>query len=416
MQSSPNRRSFVKTSLATTVSLTFSGLIWASGEEGVTTVATTVWIPDETTAATTQSTSTWNPDETNPTTLELTTTWNPDETTASTIVATLDPNAISLHKVDEFEVDPITSLPVDTGDPSPTIIPKKDGFITITKNGQNLYHYELAWVAFVYHSLSDNPNRPQPANPPPSDTRSASDCMVCSAGYNIMLILKEAPADDGGPGDPNVGFIVNAALQALTIPGEPGNNKFIEVMGNLNLPPDGFSSFVIKGISVQAVTGWDYKKQANGPLVQVTQAPGRSWSSQSGIYLAISTSWDPIVCSENLTASWDIALTFENFPYAEIRWFLGQAVEAAIANNQLAAGGEIKIKLPVLNNIRVSRHQNAKAFLLYPNEFRGSCPVQFPDNADLQVLEGVLESPDDEPPADDPISPHDAAFPWFPYV
>jgi hypothetical protein len=93
-----NRRSFVKKSLATSMTFTFGGLIRAHGEEGgsttyATTVATTedttVQNPDETTVASTEATTdsggttTWDPDMTTLGTLPPEeTTWNPDETTA----------------------------------------------------------------------------------------------------------------------------------------------------------------------------------------------------------------------------------------------------------------------------------------------------------------------------------------------
>lgn len=83
---SENRRSFVKKTLATTITISFAGLIRAHGE-GTT---GTTWNPDETTAVTTDSggTTTWNPDETTNVTTGSgdTTTWNPDETSIYTDV------------------------------------------------------------------------------------------------------------------------------------------------------------------------------------------------------------------------------------------------------------------------------------------------------------------------------------------
>src|SRR5512134_1244852 len=74
-----NRRSFVKKSLATSVSISFTGLIRAHGESGG---GTTTWSPEENTNETTDSggTTTWNPDEY---TFDSgdSTTWNPDEST-----------------------------------------------------------------------------------------------------------------------------------------------------------------------------------------------------------------------------------------------------------------------------------------------------------------------------------------------
>jgi hypothetical protein len=95
---SEDRRSFVKKSLATSMTFTFVGLIKAHGEEAG---GTTTWNPEESTAETSDSggTTTWNPDgstvettdggpttwDPDASTMETTdfesTTWNPDETT-----------------------------------------------------------------------------------------------------------------------------------------------------------------------------------------------------------------------------------------------------------------------------------------------------------------------------------------------
>lgn len=81
--SSENRRSFVKKTLATTVTISFAGLIRAHGEESG---GTTTWNPDAATFETTDSggTTTWNPDI--PTSGDGLTTWNPDQTSSTTEV------------------------------------------------------------------------------------------------------------------------------------------------------------------------------------------------------------------------------------------------------------------------------------------------------------------------------------------
>lgn len=86
-----NRRSFVKKSLATSMTFTFSGLIRAHGDEGGDTTYATTSNPEETTFATTDSggITTYNPDET--TVAEETTTWNPEDTTiVSTPTSTIE--------------------------------------------------------------------------------------------------------------------------------------------------------------------------------------------------------------------------------------------------------------------------------------------------------------------------------------
>lgn len=98
-----NRRSFVKKSLATSMTFTFSGLIRAHGEEGgETTYATTV-NPEESTYATTDSggTTTWNPDES--TIPEETTTTIPEETTHET---TPTPFFFDINKLEVSALSP----------------------------------------------------------------------------------------------------------------------------------------------------------------------------------------------------------------------------------------------------------------------------------------------------------------------
>lgn len=110
-----NRRSFVKKSLATSMTFSFSGLIRAHGEEGgsttvATTEETTVFNADDTTFATTETTDSggttvWDPDGT---TLETTilgeTTWNPEDTTVetteeTTVVTTTPPSRVVLTSI-----------------------------------------------------------------------------------------------------------------------------------------------------------------------------------------------------------------------------------------------------------------------------------------------------------------------------
>lgn len=99
-----NRRSFVKKSLATSMTFTFAGLIRAHGEEGgsttvATTEETTVFNPDDTTIAPTETTDSggttvWDPDGTTfASTIIEETTWNPNGTTAPTEETTVNSTA-----------------------------------------------------------------------------------------------------------------------------------------------------------------------------------------------------------------------------------------------------------------------------------------------------------------------------------
>ena len=99
-----NRRSFVKKSLATTVSLTFAGLIRAHGGEGTTNTTTAdpceITIMITTAAETTYPPSYWETTVAS-TDGNTTTTWNPDETTASTV----EQHYVSLQKQPPFPID-----------------------------------------------------------------------------------------------------------------------------------------------------------------------------------------------------------------------------------------------------------------------------------------------------------------------
>lgn len=74
------RRIFIRKSLATSVTISFSGLIRAHGEEG----GGTTWNPNQSTYSSTNGggTTTWDPNQTT-----YQTTWNPEETT---VVASYD--------------------------------------------------------------------------------------------------------------------------------------------------------------------------------------------------------------------------------------------------------------------------------------------------------------------------------------
>jgi len=105
-----NRRSFVKKSLATSMTFTFGGLIRAHGEEGgsttfattvATTEGTTVYNPDETTEAAADSggTTTWDPCMTTLATVPPEeNTWNPEETTADSTTEVTTEEVTSLFK------------------------------------------------------------------------------------------------------------------------------------------------------------------------------------------------------------------------------------------------------------------------------------------------------------------------------
>jgi len=108
-----NRRSFVKKSLATSVSISFSGLIRAHGEEG----GGTTWNPDETTIMLTTTPDTTYPpsywETTVASTETCTTTYNPDETTAATTIApssyrfflgSVDPEASEQMQLVQFAI------------------------------------------------------------------------------------------------------------------------------------------------------------------------------------------------------------------------------------------------------------------------------------------------------------------------
>ncbi len=112
------RRSFVRKSLATSMTLTFSGLIRAHGSEGG---ETTTCDPDETTVVTTYDTTdsggttTWDPDQstvpeetTFATTMPEETTWDPDETTVpeeTTLLSTADTTEVEPERRELISIE-----------------------------------------------------------------------------------------------------------------------------------------------------------------------------------------------------------------------------------------------------------------------------------------------------------------------
>jgi hypothetical protein len=116
---SEDRRSFVKKSLATSMTFTFTGLIRAHGEEvgG----GTTTWNPEESTAETSDSggTTTWNPEESTFEASSVETTWNPDGSTVETTdggSTTWDPDASTVDST----IDSTTWDPDETTEPETT--------------------------------------------------------------------------------------------------------------------------------------------------------------------------------------------------------------------------------------------------------------------------------------------------------
>lgn len=161
-----NRRSFVKKSLATSMTFTFSGLIRAHGGEGE---QTTIANPDETTFETTDSggTTTWNPDkETTVVTTspeetptgdpDAATTWNPDETTGEeTTVETIekyDINSVDFQAPTGTNLSYSSSGYAESG-PAGTFIP----IVALSANSSWNGFYKLK-STMSPHSLTPHPN------------------------------------------------------------------------------------------------------------------------------------------------------------------------------------------------------------------------------------------------------------------
>ena len=165
LEFSEPRRSFVKKTLATTVSISFAGLIRAHGEGSTGDTSN----PDETTIATTDSggTTTWNPDQTTyATTIGESTTWDPDETTLI-----IDRPSLAKFQPEPAEpwIPQMFTYDEDGNAIGPAIVGKywkrsteklsRVGSITAKdKNGNILYNFTVIWMARVHEIGSTQPD------------------------------------------------------------------------------------------------------------------------------------------------------------------------------------------------------------------------------------------------------------------
>jgi hypothetical protein len=386
---SENRRSFVKKTLATTVTISFAGLIRAHGE-GTTgstsnpdeTTActtdsggTTTWNPEETTSITTggSETTTWNPDETFDTTEVNTTSWNPDETTLVTTIVSTTERLSSLQK-----------QPPDGGQESPdipgsyfkkTILMSEPGLIEIKAGNNIVLRLDPKWQVEIEQKISADPTL---SNYPSADC--ATDDIVVKITLNLFP-----------PGLPGLGAVFGNPLAAAALLAI--NKGFSKVMAPGNVPNQAVVSAstwmrkVTSGISVFSSYGIDYGSPDQlHPLVSAGPRYGDTQISSHGYWLKLSHDLEPELPSESVNVVWKVSL--KKSKYIDI---LNQ-IEVAM-KNELNAGPiqniinawpndlvSVFMLLPALpeTNADVEYSQLVVGYDLEPNSIGQSCPLLDP--------------------------------------
>ncbi len=377
------RRSFVKKTLAPSVSISFAGLIRAHGEEGG---GTTTWNADNTAATTTDSggTTIWNPDETvsSTTFAQTSTTWEPYETT---VVATID-GLVSLQKQQPYPANPPDRPEKRTQLRSPA------GTITVFVGGKVFFELAPDWGIEVIERVVKGPL---------GETVS-EDCASYVAetliGVDILgaVNIPDAASLQGAIHEAvtnGFGTILNPA----SFPGHVGL-KFLSVPG----------PSLCVGYSVAAAWGYDYRVpgQMGGPLVTVGDRLGTVSTSSHGFWLSVDSELSPVPPAQSVDFNWKVLLrrsghiAIERHIQAEILNQLNAGViqDVRAANPGAIVTGDCQILPPPQMMVRGSFVQPVVAFSLPPTSNGQSCVVIDPNT--FGANSGLLPLDEDLP--DDP--------------
>ena len=363
-----NRRSFVKKSLATSVSISFTGLIRAHGE-GTT---DTTWSPDETTIMLTTVMQTTYPPSYWETTVastdgNATTTWNPDETTATTVEQGLG----SMQK----QV-PNPALSEDFSCVKTSSMQSPAGLIVILVGQVPILQLNPTWQVEVREhvtvGLCDEAGKPVQFV--------VEDCVTYRAVVQITMDLL------GGVNMPILGAPITALLRAIFMGAanvmnpqmDPGETTFF------NVEADG--PVLQAGYSVTSIYGLELGMP--GPmrsLVAVGNRLGRVDTSSHGYWLTVDSEVSPTP-SRSVEFQWKMLLRRSKFFNAhthikaailnELNAGAIQAVMAANPNAQVSVICDIPM-LPVHDEI-APISQLVLAFDRPPTDSGDSCPVLDP--------------------------------------
>ena len=392
------RRSFVKKTLATSVSISFAGLIRAHGEEGG---GTTTWNPDNTAATTTDSggTTTWNPDQTSYATTftQTSTTWNPDETT---VVATMD-GLVSLQKQAPYP----TEVPDSTQKETELVAPA--GIIKVTVGGNAIFHLVPVWHIWITERVTMGEL---------GETVS-EDC----ASYEAEIGIDVEITPVGGMPIANA---LQAKLHAAVTDGFGTILNPANFPSNAGLPMLSIAGPSLRvGYSVAAAWGYDFRVpgQLGGPLVTVGNRLGTASTSSHGFWLSVDSELSPTPPARSIDFNWKVLVG----PSGKIK--IDKHIQAAILN-QINAGAiqaiiaanpgasvivTCQIFPPPQMNVRGSFVQPVVAFNLPPTSNGQSCvvldPISFGEDSGVTPL-------NEDPPLDSQWEKADPSIPPCPPI
>lgn len=369
LEFSEPRRSFVKKTLATSVSISFAGLIRAHGDEGS---ATTTWNPDQTTYATTV--------------IGTTTTWNPDETT---VVTTTILHDVSLQK----------QLPHPVSDPDiptarTTSLVSPAGSIKIMIGNQLFCNFAPQWnIRVLEQATVGEPYKTV-----------LEDCVTYRTQVEIEVDLFPVGGIPAGA-LADVAVAVCNGFGMILAPGQfPQQNIIIPVVG---ADAPGGPNLAV-GYSVAACWGPDAGIPGRvGPLVTVGDRLGTVTTSSYGYWLTVDSRLSPCPDSQSVEFKWTLRLRQschinlkQHIRRAILDQLNGGAIQAIVANNPNSAvivDCNI-LPPPLLPNDLLPFSQLVLAFDLPPDACGTSCevldPFSFGENSGMVPLS---ENPPDDP-------------------
>ena len=385
-----NRRSFVKKSLATSMSISFIGLLRAHGEEGAgTTTTNTSFEPNQATVP--PETVIW----------EETVTFNPDESTApaETIPADL---GVSIQKKEPFYAFPILSPCIKV-----TVIQSPPGLIQILAGNVQVFIINPIWRVRITEKVEAGL----------STSYVLEDCASYAVDVGILLELVDPLLPFPAQLVPYLTAIANAATSIL----DPGNigNPFL---GQLNQFVAATGPSLFTGISLSAGYGFDVGNPGQiGPIVNAGGQYGNLESSSHGYFLSAKSDITPTSPSNPISIEWGVRLKRSKF------FNIHAHIEAAI-RNAFNAGliQAVQAKFPnqivhvdcVIPWLPESAHdasfaQSVFAYDISPTSLGDSCPIAYPDVlSNLSDLNNDID--DEDPPSDNQWEKVDPSLPACP--
>ena len=391
------RRSFVKKTLATSVSISFAGLIRAHGEGSTGGTLN----PDETTIATTDSggTTTWNPDQTTYyTTVDFaSTTWDPDETTV---------RQVSIQKQ---RVAP--GQPLDDSWLRRTSVTSVEGQIIVSAGVQDILYLKPTWIVVLWETLSPGAE--------PDCTR--NDCIYHNASLSLTFELNPQPIAQVNQ--------IPAAWAALGVRLRESvwkaASSILNPGADILIKPTSIDSAggpqVATAYSVCAEYGSDLcVPETIGPLVSCGPWLGNPSQSRYGYWLRVISNVTPAYPFWRISASWRVKATASShcdlvaWVKAKIKSLFNegliQEVQQAVAPENVI----VTVDLPALPEIDQTGNpfvQSVVAVDFPPTANGDLCPVL--DSA-FEVASGPTPNPEpldtsgdswDAAPPEDPDCP-----------